>query len=83
MTMMPLYFAEAFYSRLSIRNSSGISYENGDTKTFKDLYGYTDNYRNSYLTTSFRRSLHECNIEFGGSFTQAKDISLPYLQMDE
>ena len=75
--------AEAYYSNLSIRYSSGTPYENGDTKTFKDLYGYKDNYRYSYLNTSFRQSLPDYNLEFGGSFTQAKDISFPYLQMDE
>lgn len=75
--------AEAYYSNLSIRYSSGTPFENGDSKTFKDLYGYKDNYRYSYLNTSFRQSLPVYNLEFGGSFTQAKDISFPYLQMDE
>lgn len=75
--------AEAYYSNLSIRYSSGTPYENGDSKTFKDLYGYKDNYRYSHLNTSFRQSLPDYNLEFGGSFTQSKDISFPYLQMDE
>ncbi|MGQ9800024.1 MAG: hypothetical protein ACUVRG_12200, partial [Ignavibacterium sp.] len=75
--------AEAYYSNISIRYSSGTPYESGDSKTFKDLYGYKDNYRYSYLNTSFRQSLPDYNLEFGGNFTQAKDISFPYLQMDE
>lgn len=75
--------AEAYYSNFILRYSYGNPYENGDKKTFKDLYGYKDNYRYSYLNSSFRQSLPEYEIEFGGNFTQAKDISFPYLQMDE
>lgn len=77
------FSAEGKYSNLSIRYSSGNPYENGEGKTFKDLYGYKENNRYSYLNTSFRQTLTEYQIEFGGSFTQAKDISFPYLQMDE
>ncbi|MEJ5261612.1 MAG: hypothetical protein WHT45_02950 [Ignavibacterium sp.] len=75
--------AEANYSNFTLRYSSGNPYENGDKKTFKDLYGYKDNYRYSYINGSFRQSLPEYAIDFGGGFTQAKDISFPYLQMDE
>lgn len=75
--------AAAKYSNLTLRYSSGNPYENGEGKTFKDLYGYKDNFRYSYLNTSFRQELDEYEIEFGGNFTQARDISFPYLQMDE
>lgn len=75
--------AEAYYSNITLRYSSGNPYKNGEEKSFKDLYGYKDNYRYSYLNSSFRQSLPEYEIEFGGNFTQAKDISFPYLQMDE
>lgn len=75
--------AGAKYSNLTLRYSSGNPYENGEGKTFKDLYDYKDNFRYSYLNTSFRQALEEYGIEFGGNFTQAKDISFPFLQMDE
>lgn len=75
--------AASKYSNLTLRYSSGNPYENGEGKTFKDLYGYKDNFRYSYLNASFRQEISEHEIEFGGNFTQAKDISFPYLQMDE
>lgn len=75
--------AAAKYSNLTLRYSSGNPYENGEGKTFKELYAYKDNFRYSYLNTSFRQELDEYGIEFGGNFTQARDISFPYLQMDE
>jgi hypothetical protein len=75
--------AEAYYSNFTLRYSSGNPYNNGEEKSFKDLYGYKDNYSYSYLNGSFRQSIPEYDVEFGGNFTQAKDISFPYLQMDE
>ncbi len=75
--------AEAAYANLSVRYSSGKPYENGESKTFRDLYEYKDNFRYKFVSTSFRQALNEYDIEFGGNFTQAKDISFPYLQMDE
>lgn len=74
---------EGLNSSISFRYSSGEPYKNGAGKSFKDLYGYTDNYRYSYLNSAIRHRLNDFNIEFGANFTEAKNISFPYLQMDE
>ncbi len=41
--------AEAFYTNLTFRYSSGKPYENGKGKTFNEIYGYKDNLRYSYM----------------------------------
>lgn len=73
----------ALFTNLSVRYSSGVPYENGESKSFKDLYGYQDNNRFYFTNVSIRKAINNYGLEFGGSFTLAKDISFPYLQMDE
>lgn len=73
----------ALFTNLSVRYSSGVPYENGESKSFKDLYGYQDNNRFYFTNVTIRKAINNYGLEFGGSFTHAKDISFPYLQMDE
>lgn len=77
------FSGEGLRSSLSFRYSSGESYKNGEGKSFKDLYGYKDNFKYSYFNGSFRSNLNPFNIEFGINYTLANNISFPYLQMDE
>ncbi|MFN4110845.1 MAG: hypothetical protein ACK4G1_01110 [Ignavibacteria bacterium] len=74
---------EGINTSVSLRTSGGITYLNGEGKSFKDLYGYKDNFRFEYYNTSFRHRLNSFDLEFGGNFTLAKNISFPFLQMDE
>lgn len=74
---------EGLNTSLTLRYASGEPYKNGEGKNFKELYGYKDNYPFSYYTGSIRHKINLINIELGAHYTQAKNISFPYLQMDE
>jgi len=66
---------------LVIRYSLGSPFLNGEGKTFKDLYGYKDNYNYQNLSISLRGNASK--IGYGVSFSNLQDLSFPYLQMDE
>ena len=68
-------------SNLSVRYSQGRPYENAESKSFKDLYLYKDNYRYGYGNVGLRHRIKDWQI--GGSFSYGENISFPFLQMDE
>jgi len=70
------------YSQMAtLRYSAGSPYTDADGRTFKELYGYIDNYNYSLVEGSFRGS--QKNLGYGGSFTYTEDVAFPYLLMDE
>lgn len=73
--------AEGFNQRLSVRYSTGLPYEDADGRTFKDLYGYEDNYSYKLAEASFNGS--ESLWKYGAAFTYTENVSFPYLKMDE
>ncbi len=70
-------------SSLGFRLATGKPYLNGDRKSFKDLYGYKQDYNFYYYNSSLRHRIKNYDLEFGVYFTYGKDISFPYLKMDE
>lgn len=68
-------------NRLTFRYSSGSPYEEADGNTFKDLYGYKDNYNYTLAEAAFRGKAS--NLNYGLSFSYTDDVSFPYLMMDE
>ena len=73
--------AEGFNQRLSVRYSTGLPYEDADGRTFKDLYGYEDNYSYKLAEAAFNGS--ESLWKYGAAFTYTENVSFPYLKMDE
>ena len=73
--------AEGYQQRLSFRYSTGLPYEDGDGKEFKNLYNYKENYRYTLAEGSFfgKSSLWK----YGVAFSYTEDVSFPYLLMDE
>lgn len=72
---------EGYSNMASFRYSTGSPYKDADGRSFKDLYGYTDNFNYTLAEGSFQGNLE--NIKYGGSFTYTEDVSFPYLMMDE
>ncbi len=68
-------------NRLSFRLSQGSPYKNGDGKSFKDLYGFRDDYRYTLGDLTYMGEFGKLNIGAGFSYTEK--VSFPYLQMDE
>ena len=70
------------YSHMAtLRYSTGSPYTDADGRTFKELYGYIDDYNYLLVEGSFRGK--QKNFGYGGSFTYTEDVSFPYLLMDE
>lgn len=65
----------------TLRYSTGNPYEDAEGRTFKDLYGYKDNFKYSLFETSFRGETGKS--EYGASYIYTQDVSFPYLMMDE
>lgn len=65
----------------TFRYSTGLPYEDADGRTFKDLYGYKDNFKYSLFETSFLGGTGKS--EYGASYIHTTDVSFPYLMMDE
>jgi iron complex outermembrane receptor protein len=72
---------EGLNQRLSVRYSTGFPYEDADGRSFKDLYGYKDNYKYNLAEVTFNGS--ESLWKYGAAFTYTENISFPYLKMDE
>jgi len=72
---------DGYKQRLSLRYSTGLPYENADSKTFKDLYGYKENFR--YKLAEFSFNGKQDDFGYGAGFTYTDNVSMPYLQMDE
>jgi iron complex outermembrane receptor protein len=68
-------------NRFTFRYSTGTPYEDGESNTFKDLYGYIDNYNYTLAEAAFRGSVS--SLDYGLSFSYTDDVSFPYLMMDE
>lgn len=68
-------------TNFSIRYSQGKPYKNAESKSFKDLYLYKDNYKFGYGSTGLRHQINDWQI--GTSFSYSENISFPFLQMDE
>lgn len=67
--------------RLTLRYSSGSPFKDGDNNTFKDSYGYKENYDFKLAEGSFRGKFGD--FSYGTSFSYTENISFPYLLMDE
>jgi iron complex outermembrane receptor protein len=72
---------DGYKQRVSLRYSTGMPYEDADSKTFEDLYGYKDNYR--YKLGEFNISGEQNDFGYGAGFMYTENVSMPYLQMDE
>jgi iron complex outermembrane receptor protein len=73
--------AEGFNHRLSLRYSSGLPYQDADGRSFKDLYGYKDNFSYKLAEATFHGT--ESLWKYGAAFTYTGNVSFPYLLMDE
>ena len=73
--------AEGYQQRLSIRYSTGLPYEDGDGREFKDSYGYKENFGYYLAEGSFQGK--SSLWKYGASFSYTEDVSFPYLLMDE
>ena len=67
--------------RVSVRYVEGEPYENGDGKSFKDLYNYRENAPYRFGETSLLGKSGQW--KYSASFMYSEDISFPYLLMDE
>ncbi len=68
-------------TNLSVRYSQGTPYNNAESKSFKDLYLYKENYKYGYGNVGLRHKIKDWQI--GASFSYGENISFPFLQMDE
>lgn len=68
-------------TNLSVRYSQGKPYNNAESKSFKDLYKYKENYKYGYGNVGLRHRIDDWLI--GASFSYGENISFPFLQMDE
>ncbi len=72
---------EGYKQRLSLRYAAGTPYEDADSRSFKDLYGYKDNYDYKLAEITYNGKQNDFNYGLGFSYTE--NVSFPYLQMDE
>lgn len=72
---------EKLNHRISLRYNQGIPYKTGNDKSFKDLYGYKTNSKYQFSEASVYGMVSDW--KYSGSIMYSKDISFPYLQMDE
>jgi iron complex outermembrane receptor protein len=67
--------------RLTLRYSYGKPFETADGATFRDLYGYKENYSYSLVEGSFQGKINQ--FRYGGGYSYTENVSFPYLLMDE
>ncbi len=72
---------EKSHHRLNLRYATGKPYENGDGKSFSELYPYKDDFDYKLAEGSFYGGFG--NWKYTASFTYTEDVSFPYLLMDE
>ncbi|VAX19705.1 hypothetical protein MNBD_IGNAVI01-2759 [hydrothermal vent metagenome] len=72
---------EGYSHMATLRYSTGSPYTDSEGRSFKDLYGYTDNFDYTLAEGSFQGNQN--SFRYGGSFTYTEDVSFPYLMMDE
>lgn len=66
---------------IGLRYSFGKPYSDGENRDYKTLYGYKDNYSYSFADVTFNGI--KGYFKYGLSYSHSKNISFPYLQMDE
>jgi len=72
---------DGFSNSATFRYSTGTPYEDAEGRSYTDLYEYIDNFNYSLFETSFLGETGK--IKYGGSYIDTKDVSFPYLMMDE
>ncbi|MBL1213187.1 MAG: hypothetical protein HND52_07520 [Ignavibacteriae bacterium] len=72
---------EYLQNKINVRYAAGKPYEDGDGKSFKDLYGYESNFTYKLAEASYRGNVKDW--KYGASFSYTEDVSFPYLMMDE
>lgn len=72
---------EGYNHRLSLRYSTGLPYEDADGRSYKELYGYKDNFNYKLAEATFHGT--ESLWKYGSAFTYTENVSFPYLLMDE
>jgi len=77
------FSVQSHWTNLNARISMGTPYQNADGLGFDSLYNYKGNAKFTYGNLSLRKLFPKVEIEAGINFIYAKDISFPYLMMDE
>lgn len=72
---------EGYEQRFSLRYATGKPYEDADSRTFKDLYNFKDNFKYNLGEVSFTGKQNY--FSYGAGFSYTDNVSFPYLQMDE
>ncbi len=72
---------EKSHHRLNLRYATGKPYQDGNGKSFSDLYPYQDNFAYTLAEGSFYGG--SGNWKYTASFTYTENVSFPYLLMDE
>ncbi len=67
--------------QLNVRYSEGTPYKDGNENTFKDNYGYEDNFTYKLAEVAFRGV--SSKFKYGASFLYTDNVLFPYLKMDE
>ena len=67
--------------QFNIRYSEGTPYKDGTGNTFKDNYGYEDNFKYKLAEAAFRGVFNK--FRYGASFLYTDNVLFPYLKMDE
>ena len=68
--------------QLNARFIKGKPYEDANGNTFKDLYGYKDNF-DYMLAEGGLRGLISKDFSYNVAYTYSENVSFPYLKMDE
>ncbi len=67
--------------QFNIRYSEGTPYKDGNGNTFKDNYGYEDNFKYKLAEAALRGVFN--NFRYGASILYTDNVLFPYLKMDE
>lgn len=68
-------------NKVSVRYSDGLPYLDGEGRSFKDLYGYKEDFNYSLFEAAYFGKKND--FEWRASIVYNTDIQFPYLQMDE
>lgn len=72
---------EGMSHNVTARYVTGKPYKDAEERTFADLYGYKENFTYQLQEVSFQGM--QGDFRYGGTFTYVRDVSFPYLLMDE
>lgn len=67
--------------RISLRYAKGSPFEDSKNNSFKDNYGFKNNYDFTLAEGSLRGKIDK--FTYGASFSYTENVSFPYLLMDE